>query len=51
MSEQKSVSKVLPILREMVEDGLWDTEKEAVEEFKLLKERKLKPMGGDKRKK
>ena len=39
MSESESVSEVLPILREMVEDGVWDTEQEAVEEFKLIREK------------
>ena len=39
MYEQKSVVEVAPIIREMVEAGIWDDAEEAVDDFKLRRER------------
>lgn len=39
MDEQKSIAEVAPTIRAMVEAGIWDDEEEAVDEFKLRRER------------
>ena len=36
----KSIVDILPILVEMVREGIWESQEEAVEEFKLRRERR-----------
>ena len=41
MYDAKSIVDILPILGEMVREGIWESREEAVEEFKLRRERRL----------
>lgn len=41
MYAAKSVVDILPILDKMVREGIWESREEAVEEYKLRRERRM----------